>query len=207
MIAHEPARLPDRRHDDAACSTARPARWRRSSKRRGATEAGGRHRLPSAADRRRHDAQQGRDHDRARAARKRHHDGALQFPRHRRVRADASTTATAKSTTCARWRVGRERRPDAQLWLAGFSFGSYVTLKCAAELKPGMLISIAPPVPVAAGTSARRAAGLPVAGDPGRGRRDRRPAGRVRLDRQPQACASRPNWCACPTPATSSIAA
>jgi alpha/beta superfamily hydrolase len=40
----------------------------------------------------------------------------------------------------------REQRPDAQLWLAGFSFGSYVTIKCAAELKPGMLISIAPPV-------------------------------------------------------------
>ena len=43
----------------------------------------------------------------------------------------------------ARW--VREQRPDAQLWLAGFSFGSYVTIKCAAELKPGMLISIAPP--------------------------------------------------------------
>lgn len=40
----------------------------------------------------------------------------------------------------------REQRPDAQLWLAGFSFGSYVTIKCAAELRPGMLISIAPPV-------------------------------------------------------------
>ncbi len=39
----------------------------------------------------------------------------------------------------------REQRPDAQLWLAGFSFGSYITLKCAAELQPGMLISIAPP--------------------------------------------------------------
>lgn len=39
----------------------------------------------------------------------------------------------------------RARRPDAQLWLAGFSFGSYITLKCAAELKPGMVISIAPP--------------------------------------------------------------
>ncbi|GAB3101467.1 alpha/beta hydrolase [Lysobacter terrae] len=39
----------------------------------------------------------------------------------------------------------REHRPDAQLWLAGFSFGSYVTIKCAAELQPGMLISIAPP--------------------------------------------------------------
>lgn len=39
----------------------------------------------------------------------------------------------------------REQHPDAQLWLAGFSFGSYVTIKCAAELQPGMLISIAPP--------------------------------------------------------------
>jgi len=39
----------------------------------------------------------------------------------------------------------REQRPDAQLWLAGFSFGSYVTIKCAAELQPGMLVSIAPP--------------------------------------------------------------
>ena len=39
----------------------------------------------------------------------------------------------------------RAQRPDAQLWLAGFSFGAYVTLKCAAELQPGMLISIAPP--------------------------------------------------------------
>ena len=43
----------------------------------------------------------------------------------------------------ARW--VREQRPDAQLWLAGFSFGAYVTIKCAAELRPGMLVSIAPP--------------------------------------------------------------
>lgn len=39
----------------------------------------------------------------------------------------------------------RAQRPDAQLWLAGFSFGAYVTLKVAAQLQPGMLISIAPP--------------------------------------------------------------
>ncbi|MEG3193215.1 alpha/beta hydrolase [Lysobacter sp. D1-1-M9] len=39
----------------------------------------------------------------------------------------------------------RAQRPDAQLWLAGFSFGAYVSLKVAAELAPGMLISIAPP--------------------------------------------------------------
>ena len=40
----------------------------------------------------------------------------------------------------------RATRPDAQLWLAGFSFGAYVSLKCARELAPAMLISIAPPV-------------------------------------------------------------
>ncbi|OHE84785.1 MAG: alpha/beta hydrolase [Lysobacterales bacterium RIFOXYD1_FULL_69_11] len=39
----------------------------------------------------------------------------------------------------------RRQRPDAKLWLAGFSFGAYVSLKVAAELKPDMLISIAPP--------------------------------------------------------------
>ena len=39
----------------------------------------------------------------------------------------------------------RGQRPDAQLWLAGFSFGAYVSLKLAAELAPGLLISIAPP--------------------------------------------------------------
>lgn len=39
----------------------------------------------------------------------------------------------------------RRERPGAKLWLAGFSFGSYITLKCAPELHPAMLISIAPP--------------------------------------------------------------
>lgn len=43
----------------------------------------------------------------------------------------------------ARW--VREQRPDAKLWLAGFSFGAYVTIKCATELDAAMLISIAPP--------------------------------------------------------------
>lgn len=40
----------------------------------------------------------------------------------------------------------REHRPDAALWLAGFSFGAYVSLSVAAELAPSLLISIAPPV-------------------------------------------------------------
>jgi len=39
----------------------------------------------------------------------------------------------------------RAQRPDAQVWLAGFSFGSFVAYKVAAELQPGMLIMIAPP--------------------------------------------------------------
>ena len=40
----------------------------------------------------------------------------------------------------------RERRPRDTLWLAGFSFGAYVSLRAAAELGPALLVSIAPPV-------------------------------------------------------------
>ena len=40
----------------------------------------------------------------------------------------------------------REQHPGKQLWLAGFSFGAYVSLKMAAELQPALLLSIAPPV-------------------------------------------------------------
>lgn len=40
----------------------------------------------------------------------------------------------------------RKVRPDDALWLAGFSFGSYVTLRNAVKLKADALISIAPPV-------------------------------------------------------------
>lgn len=43
----------------------------------------------------------------------------------------------------ARW--VRERRPGEALWLAGFSFGAYVSLRMAAELGPALLLSIAPP--------------------------------------------------------------
>lgn len=39
----------------------------------------------------------------------------------------------------------RARRPGHVLWLAGFSFGAYVSLRAAAELQPGLLLSIAPP--------------------------------------------------------------
>jgi uncharacterized protein len=40
----------------------------------------------------------------------------------------------------------RKMRPDDTLWLAGFSFGSYVTLRNAVKLKADALVSIAPPV-------------------------------------------------------------
>ncbi|HBK45703.1 MAG TPA: alpha/beta hydrolase [Xanthomonadaceae bacterium] len=39
----------------------------------------------------------------------------------------------------------REQRPHDTLWLAGFSFGAYVSLRMAGELQPQVLISIAPP--------------------------------------------------------------
>lgn len=40
----------------------------------------------------------------------------------------------------------RKMRPNDALWLAGFSFGSYVTLRNAVKLKADALISIAPPI-------------------------------------------------------------
>ena len=40
----------------------------------------------------------------------------------------------------------RAQRPHDTLWLAGFSFGAYVSLRAAAELEPALLVSIAPPV-------------------------------------------------------------
>jgi alpha/beta superfamily hydrolase len=40
----------------------------------------------------------------------------------------------------------RRTRPDDVLWLAGFSFGSYITLRAAKHLNPAQLISVAPPV-------------------------------------------------------------
>lgn len=39
----------------------------------------------------------------------------------------------------------REQRPGTELWLAGFSFGSGMAYKVAADVKPGALIMIAPP--------------------------------------------------------------
>ena len=40
----------------------------------------------------------------------------------------------------------RQTRPNDSLWLAGFSFGSYIALRAAQNVKLGQLISIAPAV-------------------------------------------------------------
>ncbi len=39
----------------------------------------------------------------------------------------------------------RAQRPDSALWLAGFSFGAYISLLVAEELETQVLISISPP--------------------------------------------------------------
>lgn len=40
----------------------------------------------------------------------------------------------------------RQRWPDAELWLAGFSFGAVIAARAAVKLAPAQLISIAPAV-------------------------------------------------------------
>ena len=40
----------------------------------------------------------------------------------------------------------RRTRPDDDLWLGGFSFGSYIALRAAQNLQLGQMITIAPPV-------------------------------------------------------------
>jgi len=40
----------------------------------------------------------------------------------------------------------REVQPHNALWLAGFSFGSFVALRAAKRLAPAQLIQVAPPI-------------------------------------------------------------
>ena len=40
----------------------------------------------------------------------------------------------------------RRSRPDDDLWLGGFSFGAFITMRAAQNLQLGQLITIAPPV-------------------------------------------------------------
>lgn len=49
----------------------------------------------------------------------------------------------ADLATVAAW--VRNERPDARLWLAGFSFGAYVSIRASQALAPAALISLAPP--------------------------------------------------------------
>ncbi|WP_447729327.1 alpha/beta hydrolase [Pseudoxanthomonas suwonensis] len=98
----------------------------------------------------------------------------------------------------------RATHPGHALWLAGFSFGSFVTLSSAAELQPDALVSIAPPRPAAAGNSpasrCRRCRGWWCRATRTRSSIRRRcTTGSIRWS------ASR-SWCACPRPATSSTA-
>ena len=57
---------------------------------------------------------------------------------------DEGVGETADLETVAAW--VRARRPEAALWLAGFSFGAYVSLRASAALQPALVLSIAPPV-------------------------------------------------------------
>jgi uncharacterized protein len=57
---------------------------------------------------------------------------------------DEGNGETDDLRTVANW--VRAQRPDAALWLAGFSFGAYVALRAAELLQPAFLLTIAPPV-------------------------------------------------------------
>jgi alpha/beta superfamily hydrolase len=56
---------------------------------------------------------------------------------------DEGTGESADLRAVAEW--VRAHRPGHALWLAGFSFGAYVSIRSAAELQPRLLISVAPP--------------------------------------------------------------
>ena len=57
---------------------------------------------------------------------------------------DRGDGETDDLATVAAW--VRAQRPDAAVWLAGFSFGSYVALRAAPFVQPALMLSIAPPV-------------------------------------------------------------
>lgn len=95
----------------------------------------------------------------------------------------------------------RTQRPGDTVWLGGFSFGAYVSLRAAGSIAPQVLISIAPPA----------------------GRWDfsdmQPPAQWLVIQAMPMRSSNRkrsttgwtpwnspPSWCACPTPAISSTA-
>ena len=70
---------------------------------------------------------------------------------------DQGAGETADTVFLARWL--RQELPDAQIMLAGFSFGAHVSLRAAAEVKPRLQVSIAPPF-----AKANYASGAPAQG-------------------------------------------
>jgi len=57
---------------------------------------------------------------------------------------DAGLGETDDLLAVAKW--VQERYPADHLWLAGFSFGSYVTARAATQLQVSQLVSVGPPV-------------------------------------------------------------
>ena len=57
---------------------------------------------------------------------------------------DEGIGETADALAAVEW--GHRRWPDRRLWLAGFSFGSYVAVRAAATAAPERLVTVAPPV-------------------------------------------------------------
>jgi alpha/beta superfamily hydrolase len=56
---------------------------------------------------------------------------------------DQGVGETGDTLFLAQW--AREQLPGAQIALAGFSFGAHVSLRAAAQVRPRLLVSIAPP--------------------------------------------------------------
>jgi uncharacterized protein len=55
---------------------------------------------------------------------------------------DAGRGETADALAVIAW--GRQRWPQAELWLAGFSFGAVVAVRAAGEARPARLVAVAP---------------------------------------------------------------
>jgi len=51
---------------------------------------------------------------------------------------------TEDALAVIRW--ARNNWPSAELWLAGFSFGAFIALRCASRASPACLITVAPPI-------------------------------------------------------------
>jgi alpha/beta superfamily hydrolase len=57
---------------------------------------------------------------------------------------DEGRGETFDTLSVVRW--AHERRPQASLWLGGFSFGGAVALRAAAQIQPARLVTVAPAI-------------------------------------------------------------